>query len=155
MPASRPLRERFEEKFTIGEPDECWEWKASLDRHGYGQINRGREDGKSKVVRAHRISYELYVGPIPDGLFLDHKCENRSCVNPNHLRPATNAQNLAHRGKASNNTSGYKGVTYHKAAKKWMAQIKPVYLGLFNTPEEAYAAYCSAVVKYHGDFAHL
>lgn len=75
----------------------CWEWKASKDRKGYGHFS-ARERGKGLTVVAHRISYELLVGPIPDGLTLDHLCQNTSCVNPAHLEPVTVQENLR-RGK--------------------------------------------------------
>lgn len=153
MPISRPLKERFEEKYFVNQ-DGCWEWTASVDGKGYGQINLGREGGKARLARAHRVSYELNVGEIPDGMFLDHICGVPKCVNPDHLRLATNQENLRHKGAPRNNTSGFKGVTYHKKAGKWMAQIKPIYLGLFDTPEEAYDAYCSAAKELHGRFFH-
>ncbi|WP_220188598.1 HNH endonuclease signature motif containing protein [Streptomyces phytophilus] len=70
----------------------CWEWTASKLR-GYGQF--GLRAGK--LVRAHRFAYELLVGPIPEGLELDHLCRNRSCVNPDHLQPVTHRLNAGRR----------------------------------------------------------
>jgi len=90
--ADRPeLWERFWSK--VRQNGECWEWTASLS-YGYGQFAL-----RHGVIRkAHRISYEWLVGPIPDGLHLDHLCRNRKCVNPEHLEPVTNYVNL-HRGQ--------------------------------------------------------
>lgn len=70
----------------------CWLWTASLTHNGYGKF---WVDGA--VVRAHRWIYEQLVGPIPDGLHLDHVhergCRSRRCVNPAHLEPVTNEEN--------------------------------------------------------------
>lgn len=67
----------------------CWEWTAASERLGYGVITV-----LGKTVRAHRYVYENVVGPIPDGLVLDHLCRNPPCVNPDHLDPVTQAENM-------------------------------------------------------------
>ena len=66
---------------------DCWVWTAAKDKGGYGLVNQW----PSRM--AHRISYELTVGPIPAGLELDHLCRTRACVRPDHLEPVTHAEN--------------------------------------------------------------
>lgn len=69
---------------------DCWLWTATVNHHGYGQIGTvGR-----KLGMAHRVGYELLVGPIAPGLELDHLCRNPRCVNPDHLEPVTHAENM-------------------------------------------------------------
>lgn len=67
---------------------QCWTWTAHVTENGYGQV---WWDGKAR--RPHRVSYELLVGPIPDGLTIDHLCRNRLCINPAHLEPVTDQEN--------------------------------------------------------------
>jgi hypothetical protein len=86
----KTLTERFTEK--VEEPfdvhNDCWIWKGSKTGSGYGQI---WVDGK--YVTAHRISYELMVGPIPEGHAVDHLCRNRPCVRPDHLQALEHHEN--------------------------------------------------------------
>jgi hypothetical protein len=69
----------------------CWHWTAYCDRAGYGQyfVKTGTSQQK-----AHRVSYIALVGPIPDGLQIDHLCRVKGCVNPAHLEPVTNQENV-------------------------------------------------------------
>lgn len=90
-----PLTKRVLDKFEVG-AEGCWEWVASLDGNGYGQINEG---GRGRPLPAHRVVYEMVRGPIPEGLYVDHLCRNPRCVKPSHLEPVTHAENVR-RGRA-------------------------------------------------------
>lgn len=75
----------------------CWTWLGPKSRKGYGQFSpgsRGRLDLSTTTPIAHRIAWELTRGPIPEGLHLDHLCLNKACVNPEHLEPVTNQENM-------------------------------------------------------------
>lgn len=95
-----PAIDRFAAKIALTDSG-CIEWVGGTNGVGYGQFYRGKRfRGDTGKAYAHRWSYEYHVGPIPEGLFLDHLCRNRSCVNPAHLEPVTNQENLL-RGETS------------------------------------------------------
>jgi hypothetical protein len=79
---------RFWRRVDRTSPDGCWNWTGALNAAGYGAVGCN-----NKVLRTHRVAYELLVGPIPEGLQLDHLCRNRACCNPAHLEPVTNREN--------------------------------------------------------------
>ena len=113
----------------------------------------------NKDFRVHRILYMLYHNTtIPVGLQVDHEDENKSNNTFKNLRLGTCRQNNCNVSKQKNNTSGYKGV-YHDHTNKFRAQIsinsRYIYLGRFNTAEEAHDAYKAASVKYHGEFSNF
>ena len=85
----RTADERFDEKWTPEPNTGCWVWMASSSDDGYGQFW-----SEEKMVRAHRYAYERWVGPIPEGLTIDHLCRVRHCVNPDHLEAVTNRENI-------------------------------------------------------------
>lgn len=91
----KSVQERFEEKF-IPEPNSgCWIWIGGGDRYGNFDVN-------DTSISAHRFSYELYVGPVPDGLTIDHKCRMTLCVNPDHLEPVTLRENCRRKPEQRN-----------------------------------------------------
>lgn len=77
----------LDDDYCVDEPTGCWVWQRAITYKGYGALNR---DGTGA---AHRWYYERHVGPIPEGLTLDHLCRNKRCVNPEHLEPVTAAEN--------------------------------------------------------------
>ena len=83
-----PLPERFWRKVSKAPDGACWEWLGSKNC-GYGHI---RDSGSMR--KAHRVAYELVIGPIPEGLVIDHLCRNRACVNPSHLEPVSQKENI-------------------------------------------------------------
>lgn len=85
--ARRPLADRFWEK--VAKSPECWLWTGHTNEKGYGYASVNR-----RHVGAHRVSWELHHGPIPDGLEIDHLCFTRACVRPDHLEPVTHLENL-------------------------------------------------------------
>lgn len=93
-PARASLEERFWQRVDKRAPDECWEWIAGRTKAGYGYITAGPR-GSQRHVYAHRLSYELAHGPIPDGKHVCHRCDNPPCCNPAHLRLGTHADNMA------------------------------------------------------------
>lgn len=91
---SLTMKERFWAKVDKNGPNGCWIWTASRDDYGYGQF-RGMAHGNG----AHRYSWELVNGPIPEGLVIDHfVCENPPCVNPAHMIVTTNRHNVTRSG---------------------------------------------------------
>lgn len=107
----RPVVLRLLDRIEKDEVSGCWLWTGSVKTNGYAQIEVG-----GSTRQAHRVAYEEFVGPIPDGLDIDHQCHNqdescgggpscrhRRCINPDHLEPATRSANLS-RGRLVGNT---------------------------------------------------
>jgi hypothetical protein len=120
-------------------------WK---DGKGYTSLRR-----KGKIYQAHRLAWWFVYGYFPD-CAIDHINEDPSDNRICNLRLDTNKENPQNISKLRRtNTSGYIGVSWSSRNKKWMAQIKldnkTIYLGLYNTPEEAHAAYLCAKREHH------
>jgi hypothetical protein len=100
----------------------CWIWRGPVDKSGYGLVRSSRPSGKRGPSRAHRVIYEELVGPIPKGKLLMHSCDNPPCVNPGHLKPGTDAENLADMARKGRSARGSK----HRAAKLTESQVMDV-----------------------------
>ena len=116
-----------------------------IQRDGYSKI---RIDNYGHV--AHRLAWLYVTGAFPTGE-LDHINGVRSDNRFSNLRDVSHTENQRNCGLASNNTSGYRGVCFHKQMQRWMARVhvndKKIYLGLFDTPEDAHAAYAIAAAE--------
>jgi hypothetical protein len=140
-------------------------WRVGRQGTPQGSIagNR-RRDGRVLIgidqVRymAHRLAWLYVTGQFPD-TDLDHKDCDPSNNRFDNLRPATFSQNQRNQPTPRNNTSGFKGVTFHKQRGRWRAQIKHKgkvkHLGLFDTPQEAHQAYCKAATEIDPQFARF
>lgn len=142
------LEDRFWPK--VDKTGSCWLWTSATRTDGYGIFGVGM-----KVKAAHRVSYELAHGTIPEGMFIDHICHTKLCVNPSHLRLATCRQNNEYKsGPNSNNmSSGVRGVSWAKDKGKWCARVfrsrKLLYCRYFDDLQEAEEAVKSARSKFY------
>ena len=137
----------------VRKTDSCWEWTGSIlrGRLHYGWITRY---GYEQV--AHRLSYQLHFGEIPDGMEVDHRCHNTICVNPKHLRLATASQNSMNRkGARSDSKSGVRGVRkYYNRYQVYVAvSEEKKYFGSYATLEEAEQVAIDTRSKYFGEFS--
>lgn len=125
------LMERVEPKIRRDESG-CWEWQAYRNHAGYGQVGLN-----GRLALAHRAVYEALVGPIPEGMSLDHLCRNPPCVNPEHLEPVTHAENMR-RGDFSRNGEHLRRRTHCPRGHTYDAA---------NTREYRGSRYCRACAR--------
>lgn len=138
-----------------------WKWYAqwALSNNSYYAQRSIRIELKRTLQFMHRVILERKIGrELYKGEQVDHINHDTLDNRRENLRLATRSQNLMNRIKQQNNTSGYKGVSWHKHSQKWRATIKigsrHTHLGLFDTPKDAYDAYCKAADELHGEFAY-
>jgi hypothetical protein len=102
MSRRRPLLERFWER--VQKSEGCWLWQGHLKTAGYGRLATYHDDGRLKYILAHRYSWEIHNGPIPDGLLVCHHCDVRHCVRPDHLflgTPLDSTQDMMQKGRCA------------------------------------------------------
>ena len=100
----RPIHDRLLEKIVCNIETRCWEFQGSRDEKGYGHIRGDAVSAQHpRKVRAHRASYQAFVGDIPEGMFVCHKCDNPCCCNPEHLflgTPRDNVRDMLSKGRS-------------------------------------------------------
>ena len=118
----------------------CLVWTGTISSNGYGAV---RHQGAMRG--AHRVAYELAVGPIAEGMEIDHTCHNTRCVNVTHLRQVTKKQNAENAsGAYKSSKSGVRGVSWDKRYHRWSASVRhngvKHWVGYFDSLSEAEAA---------------
>lgn len=131
-----------------------YKWYAFKCRGRFYAARKVVINGKQRTILMHR---QLIC--CNDNNVIDHIDGNSLNNQKSNLRPCNNSQNLCNRGKNINNISGFKGVSWHCIANKWVAQIKvnrkKIYIGLFNCAIKAASAYDKFATQYHGAYAQL
>lgn len=136
----------------------CNNWSVYRNKHiRYAQKNFVHRNGKKQPIYLHVFLWRVWGRP--DAPELDHRNTDGLDCRHHNVRAATQAQNRWNRGAQVNNTSGHKGVSWNRALRRWDARIKANgvqhYLGLFDTVEEAAAAYKAAAQEFHGVFSRV
>ena len=137
--------------------DEDFDWLSKSNWHyskGYAVRTSTKESGKQRTILMHRE-----IIKTPDGMETDHINGNGIDNRRENLRICTGSENRRNKKRNRKNISGYKGVCFYKRDKNWRVQIdvrkQHIFLGYFDTAEEAARVYDDAAKKYHGEFANL
>lgn len=127
------LEERFW-RYVEKQPGGCWIWTARINEKGYGHFMIN----STSPAKAHRISYQIHFGPIPDGMLVLHKCDNKACVNPSHLYLGTHHDNM------NDIACGNKRRSLHgkPISEQKIAEMRLMHLLAGAQPEEIAKVYC-------------
>lgn len=106
-PPRTTVEERLLSKSKVNPSTGCWDWQRAKDRYGYGAFSL-----RCVARKAHRVSYELFCGPITDDQQVLHSCDNPGCINPSHLFLGSNLNNVADKVAKGRQ---YRGVRHHNA----------------------------------------
>ena len=124
----------------VDKTGDCWQWLGYTNAKGYGRT--GINQGHGKKILVHRLVYTALVGPILEGLVIDHLCHNPACCNPAHLEAVTNQKNVARRkGAQVNSKTGVRGVHWREDAQKYRVLVESkgqtFHGGYFSNLDEA------------------
>lgn len=123
-------QERIKKRIEVDPETGCWNWTGVLHRQGYGMIRSGRTNHLT-----HRASFKVFKGEIPDGMFVCHHCDNRKCVNPDHLFLGTVQDNQADMKRKNRSVYGEKC----KTSKLTESDVKQILLMKGSVPQRAIA----------------
>lgn len=143
----------------VDDADYVWlnQWKWHALRH-HNTFYAMRQQNNGDYSKRQHISMHGQILNLPQGTEGDHVDGNGLNNQRSNIRISTHQQNMHNMKKRSDNTSGFKGVTFDKRRNKWRAQIqvnnKPIHLGYFDTAESGHSAYQEASEKYHGEFGN-
>lgn len=145
------LTARFYDRIMVDVNSGCWLWTGALGKLGYGNLEYER-----KCYAAHRLSYEIHHGPIPDGMYVLHSCDMRYCVNPDHLRAGTQLQNVQDTTKRKRNHRAGK-ITADEAREILSLKSNATYLGFRDYVADKYQVSATTIgdIWYGRSWLHL
>ena len=130
--------------------ESCWLWKGACNDRGYGQTVKSQQR-----YYVHRLAYIEFIGPIKEGMTIDHLCLTPNCLNPYHLEQVSMGENSARGSCATQraNITGYRGV--HRMKDRYAVRIKKINLGVYGSAEEAAHIYDQFAQVIFGTLARL